>query len=45
MLSCPVVPRLLAQLQEAGSDLLLDSGSSQTLSLRPLCAPAVQLQV
>lgn len=44
-LGCPVVPLLLAQLQEAGADLLLDAGSSQPLGLRPLRAPAVQLQV
>lgn len=44
-LGCPIVPLLLAQLQEAGADLLLDAGSSQPLSLRPLRAPAVQLQV
>lgn len=41
----PIVPLLLAQLQKAGADLLLDAGSSQPLGLRPLRAPAVQLQV
>lgn len=39
------MPRLLAQLQEAGSDLLLDSGSSKPISLRPFSTPAIQLQV
>lgn len=41
----PVVPGLLAQLQEAGADLLLNAGGSQALGLRTLGAPAVQLQV
>lgn len=41
----PVVPWLLAQLQQAGTDLLLDAGRPQPLGLGPLSTPAVQLQV